>query len=143
MTNNGFSFIKQITNGSTVHVWSNKRNNTLCNRWASLEPKGQFLKTIEIPQGRVCKGCEIKLEQLVNGKPIKKQKGPKIAPIRPGEQEYLQRWKGVTQQHPSLWEKMDKDPVYASALNTRGVTEEGSTMSNKWGVGRPRGPKGQ
>jgi hypothetical protein len=45
----------------------------------------------------------------------------------------LKRWKGA-RTAPSLWEKRDRDPAYAS--NTRG------TLGTAWGIGRPKGPKG-
>ena len=142
---NEFSFIKQTSTGRTIHVWSEKRQNTLCKNWDFLQKQGNYIKFTEIPNGKVCKGCNTQLEHIANAnkpKP-KKEKGPKMAPIRPGEQEYLQRWKGVTKQHPSIWEKMDKDPVYEATLKTRDVYDDATTMGNKWGVGRPKGPLGQ
>lgn len=140
---NKFSFIKQSSTGSTIHLWSHKKQNTLCNNWEFLQKQGQYVKFEEIPSGKICKGCNIKLESIAGANKPKKEKGPKMAPVRPGEQEYLRRWKGVTKQHPSLWEKMDRDPVYASTLKTRDITDEGTTLSNSWGVGRPKGPNKQ
>ncbi len=45
----------------------------------------------------------------------------------------LKRWKGA-RTAPSLWEKRDKDPAYASSMR--------ETLGTAWGIGRPRGPKG-
>jgi hypothetical protein len=67
-------------------------------------------------------------------------KKPKMAPYRPEEQAYLQRWKGVKNQHPTLWEKMDKDPVYDTAIKNRDLSNDGTSLGTQWGVGRPKGP---
>jgi len=66
----------------------------------------------------------------------KKQKGPKMAIPRPEEIEYLKRWQGV-RSAPSLWEKMERDPVFERQVKSR----DGS-LSNVWGIGRPKGPRG-
>lgn len=142
-TTKGYVFIRKIVksnpNGtSTIHVWSNKRDNTLCNLKNNMKPEDEFEKTLSIPRGKLCISCELKLEGLVTGNP-KKQKGPKIAPERPEEIDYLKRWKGA-KSAPSLWEKMDKDPVFDHAVKSRGAGENGSTMSNTWGVGKPKAP---
>lgn len=44
----------------------------------------------------------------------------------------MKRWKKA-KSAPSLWEKRDKDPVYASNMR--------STLGTQWGIGKPRGPK--
>jgi hypothetical protein len=59
-------------------------------------------------------------------------KKPKIAPFRPEEQAYLKRWKGA-KSAPSLWEKRDKDPVYAASQR--------ESLGTSWGVSKTRGPK--
>ncbi len=60
------------------------------------------------------------------------------------EQRYLKRWKG-TKSAPSLFEKIDKDPTYESALKGRTVTDEFGhtsppTLGTKWGIGKPKEP---
>jgi len=140
----GYLFIRRVPkdnpNGrSTVHIWNVKTKNTLCYMKNNMGDMSEYEKTLTMPKHKLCKGCEINLEKLVTGK---KPKGPKKALDRPEEQSYLKRWKGVVNQHPSFWEKMDKDPVYASTLGTRGITEEGTTMGTNWGIGRPKGPRG-
>jgi hypothetical protein len=72
----------------------------------------------------------------------KKTKGPKMAIPRPEEIEYLKRWEGA-RSAPSIWEKMDRDPVYERQTKLRNdLSSSPGSMSNSWGVGRPKGPKG-
>ena len=140
----GYQFIHRPEDGnySTTHIWSNKIQDTLCPTPQYVFKK-DFIKTPTPPEyGNICPVCQ----RIISGRATqhqkpKKQKGPKMAPERPGEKEYLKRWKGVTKQHPSFWEKMDRDPVYEATLKTRDEGESGSTMSNSWGVGRPKGPR--
>jgi hypothetical protein len=79
----------------------------------------------------------------------KKRKGLKYVnkndPKYIEEQRYLKRWNRV-KSAPSLFEKIDKDAVFESAL--KGRTGEdgdigeggGSTMGNRWGIGKPKAP---
>ena len=139
----GYQFIRKVVASnpygtSTIHVWSVKRENTLCNMKNNMKEVDTFEKTLTVPRGKFCITCETKLEELVTGK-VKKHKGPKIAPPRPEEEQYLNRWKG-SKSAPSLWEKMERDPAFDYALKTRDIGENGSTMSNSWGVGKPKSP---
>lgn len=136
----GYSFIHRPEDGnySSIHIWSNKINDTLC-------PTPQYVFTKEYvktetppPYGNMCLICQRIIAGRANQKnKPKKQKGPKIAPLRPEEEAYLKRWKGARETHPSFWEKMDRDPVYNRAVKDRG----GETMSNQWGIGKPKGPR--
>jgi hypothetical protein len=73
-----------------------------------------------------------------------KKAGPKMAPFRPEEEAYLRRWSGV-KSAPSLFEKIDKDAVYESALKGRippdefGISSE-PKMGTHWGIGKPKAP---
>lgn len=66
-----------------------------------------------------------------------KRKKPKMAPFRAEEQAYLERWKGA-KSAPSVWEKIDKDPVYEQAVKIRGEISPNS-LGGSWG--RAKGPK--
>jgi hypothetical protein len=101
-----------------------------------------YVKTVTPPDyGNMCPVCQ----RIISGRATqhekpKNTKKPKMAPVRPEEIEYLKRWKGA-KSHPSLWEKMDRDPIYNAALKNREEGEFGTTLSNKWGIGKPRGPR--
>lgn len=72
----------------------------------------------------------------------KKPKGPKMAVPRPEEIEYLKRWQGA-RSAPSIWEKMDSDPAYEKQTKLRNdLHASPGSMSNSWGIGRPKGPRG-
>lgn len=68
-----------------------------------------------------------------------------MAPYRPEEEAYLRRWKGV-KAAPSLFEKIDRDAVFAGALNGRIPKDEGGNpvgepgMGTQWGIGKPKPP---
>jgi hypothetical protein len=66
-----------------------------------------------------------------------RKKKPKMAKVRPEEQAYLERWKGV-KSAPSVWEKIDQDPVYAQAVKLRN-SNMGESLGTAWG--RTKGPK--
>ena len=68
---------------------------------------------------------------------MSKNKRPKMAPVRPEEQAYLERWKGA-KSAPSVWEKIDQDPGYERAVKLRN-TDMGESLGTAWG--RSRGPK--
>jgi hypothetical protein len=62
------------------------------------------------------------------------------------EQKYLKRWK-KGKSPPSIYEKIDNDPVYASALKSRVIDDPlvgksiEISMGNKVRIGRPKGPR--
>jgi len=138
-----YFFIKNSGKSKTIHIWDKNKNNTLCKSWDFLQKLGKYTMTIEIPNGHICKHCQSIIEQKTTH--IKKPKGPKMATTRPEEQEYLTRWKGA-RSHPSLWEKIDRDPVYESALKGRtgpdgkGIIDDNTTMGKHWGIGKPKAP---
>jgi hypothetical protein len=68
----------------------------------------------------------------------KKRKGPKMAKVRPDEQAFIARWSGV-KTTPTVWEKMDQDPVYDSAVKTRYDELHPDSLGKSWG--RPWSPK--
>jgi hypothetical protein len=68
---------------------------------------------------------------------MSKRKKPKIAKVRPEEQAYLTRW-AVAKSAPTLWEKIENDPVYEKAVKIRSEINPGS-LGGSWG--RSRGPK--
>lgn len=68
---------------------------------------------------------------------MSKRKRPKMAPIRPEEQAYLERWKGA-KSAPTVWEKMDNDPVYERAVKIRNKVSPDS-LGGAWGSAK--GPK--
>jgi hypothetical protein len=68
---------------------------------------------------------------------MKHRKKLKMAKVRPEEQAYLERWKGV-KSAPSVWEKMDQDPVYEQAVKLRN-SDMGESLGTTWG--QARGPK--
>jgi hypothetical protein len=73
-----------------------------------------------------------------------KKRGPKIATPRPEEAAFLRRWAGV-KSAPTLFEKIDKNPVYEATLKSRtSIDEFGKTsepnMGNQWGIGKPKAP---
>ena len=68
---------------------------------------------------------------------MSKRKKPKIAKVRPEEQAYLTRWAGA-KSAPTLWEKIENDPVYEKAVKIRNEINPGS-LGGSWG--RSRGPK--
>jgi hypothetical protein len=141
----GYQFVHRPSDGqySSIHVWSNKSNDTLCPTPQYIFTTDDYVKTASPPEyGSMCPVCQriISGRATQNNKP-KNTRKPKMAPVRPGEAEYLKRWNGVINQHPSLWEKMDRDPVYERAVHSRGISDGGdnTSMGTKWGVGRPRG----
>ena len=71
----------------------------------------------------------------------KKPKKPRMAKPRPEEVEFLKRWKNIKGSN-TFFEKMDKDPVYSSTVESRTDADTGSVnMGNSWGVGKHWTPK--
>ena len=66
-----------------------------------------------------------------------RRKKLKMAPVRPEEQAYLERWQG-SRSAPSVWEKLDQDPAYEQAAKLRN-SDMGESLGTAWG--RPRGSK--
>ena len=129
----GFGFFhKKNSSTKQIHVWSLDQKRTLCGFWSSLQEKDKLNWEVvqQIPYGPICKICDEKLTKLNN----KKTKGPKIAPYRPEEEAALERWRGSTATS-TLWERMDKDPAYDSAVRSR----EGK-QGTAWGIGKPKAP---
>lgn len=104
--------------------------------WKGIPDKDKPLWKLSagMPNGTLCPICEERLTIIVN------KQGPKMAPDRPEEREALKRWNG-SKSAPSLWEKIDRDVIYESALKNRSETSDAGTLSNQWGIGRPRGPR--
>lgn len=71
----------------------------------------------------------------------KKPNLPQMAPYRPEEAAYLKRWRS-TKTPSSFFEKLDKDPVYASTVKSRTEDDGTHKMGTSWGIGKPRGPRG-
>jgi len=63
-----------------------------------------------------------------------KNKRPKMAPVRPEEQAYLKRWQGAKSAE-SVWERIDRDPVYEQAAKLRN-TDMGESLGTAWGRGK-------
>lgn len=86
----------------------------------------------------MCVECEERIAAIAENRAVdlSSKRPPKKAIVRPEEQQYLKRWKGA-KSAPSLWEKMDNDPTYESAVKSR---PEGS-LGNHWGIGRPHEPR--
>lgn len=53
--------------------------------------------------------------------------------VRPQDENLEKKWEN-SKSAPSLWEKREKDPVYAASFR--------GTLGTAWGIGKPRGPKG-
>ena len=68
----------------------------------------------------------------------RRKTGPKMAKIRPEEQSYLARWRGV-KSAPTVWEKIDNDPVYEQAVKQRYDELHQDSLGQSWG--KSRGPK--
>ena len=66
-----------------------------------------------------------------------KKKKLKRAPFRPEEAAYLKRWER-SQSAPTVWEKMDQDPVYAKGVEQR-LNSGNESLGTTWG--RSQGPK--
>lgn len=78
----------------------------------------------------------------------KRKNGPKkVDPNDPKyieEQKYLNRWKGA-KSAPSVFEKIDKDVTYESALKGRTTKDPFGrytepNMGTAWGIGKPKYP---
>ena len=130
----GYNFLYK-RNGR-FHIWSLDQKKALCGMWKGIEnkDKNSWKLSVAMPNGELCPTCEERLQSIVD------KQGPKMAPDRPEEREALKRWNG-SKSAPSLWEKIDQDILYESALKNRGAISDAGTMSNQWGIGRPRGPK--
>lgn len=58
--------------------------------------------------------------------------------VRPEKQAYLKRWQG-DRSTPTVWEKLDNDPVYERVVKKRYDEINTDSLGTSWG--RRRGPK--
>ena len=136
---NYYKFIETPGRGQ-IHIWNTAKETTLCSFWSNApdQVKKAYSFNKHLPRDAVCPGCQRVLERLCNN--TKKPKGPRLAPERPEENEYLKRWKGARHTHPTFWEKMDKDPVYDRAVKIRTDEFGEHKMGTRVTGGRPKTP---
>lgn len=129
----GYNFLYRKS--GHFHIWSLDQKKALCGMWKGIPDKHKpsWKLSTGMPNGTMCPICEERLSSIVD------KQGPKMAPVRPEEQAALKRWNG-SKNAPSIWEKIDRDVVYEAALKNRDVISDASTLSNQWGIGKPRGP---
>lgn len=112
-----YKFI-HLPTGAISHIWNVEKETTLCSHWSNTLYRDEYIVSAVLNTNHVCTGCEKIIEERATQQ-TKKRKGPKLALPRPEEEEYLKRWKGVTNTHPSFWEKMDKDPAYERTVKRK------------------------